>query len=242
MHEKKNISFSLFSIYRGGEVRIEVSLRSPSPPRFLSFIMFAISKNSPRLCICCSPACTTGERGRMSLLWTSPGGEEGKWRNLPWSGWWGWEGKVEGIACASADVPRCHFTSAAEWITRQMFNVKARLSHQANSHTHTHTQPGPAKTCEQYSLSLHQEAWLSERSYQGTDFTPTKKFSRGGGKKKRLWCAQKTHKHSEWNAFSWNSLSLMKCFYSIMHFQTPFDLSLVPAQKPAFNTERQKLL
>ena len=41
----------------------------------------------------------------------------------------GWVGGV----CVQADVPQCHSTSWNEWITQQMFNVRARLSRQPNA-------------------------------------------------------------------------------------------------------------
>lgn len=64
-----------------------------------------------------------------------------------------YEGQVAGIACTSADVPWCHSTSTAEWITQQMFNVKARLSRQPNTHMHAPAMQRYAYTL--YNLLLH---------------------------------------------------------------------------------------
>lgn len=111
---------------------------------------------SSRPHICYSSAHTTGEKipgcrfGELAAWW---GGqrmqpsERGIWvMNLGALRGAGFEDTAHTLA----DVPQCHSASPAEWITRQMFNVKAGLSCQENTfkhmpdsgghiHTHTHT-------------------------------------------------------------------------------------------------------
>lgn len=79
-----------------------------------------------------------------------PLGEEGKWRNHQKGDlvWWT-RGLARGRFCrdrhTSADVPRCHSTSTDEWITQQMFNVKAELSRQENTHKRIQYRPRKEK-------------------------------------------------------------------------------------------------
>lgn len=97
---------------------------------------------SRRPCICSSPAYTTGERSRMSLLWTRHGGEEGKWRNhqKKWYRWWSWgltRGRLQGWPAPRQMCLGVTPHLQPKWINQQMFNVKARLSRQPKTHMHT---------------------------------------------------------------------------------------------------------
>lgn len=109
-------------------------------PRFLSFIVFAISK-SPQGYASAVPQCAQlGENARCHIceLAAVERRENDAIRKVVWVVKpRPYEGQVAGIARTSADVPWCHSTSATEWITQQMFNVKARLSRQPNTHMHT---------------------------------------------------------------------------------------------------------
>lgn len=112
-------------------------------PRFLSFIMFAISKSPQGYASAVLQRAQLGKEAGChfcELATVERRENDANITKVVWVVKLGpCEGQVAGIACTSADVPWCHSTSAAEWITQQMFNVKARLSRQPNTHiAHTH--------------------------------------------------------------------------------------------------------
>lgn len=161
------------------------------------------------------------------------------------------EGQVAGIARTSADVPRCHCTSTAEWITRQMFNVKAGLSRQPNTthirthtyqlckDTHTHTAqfittlgrlaPQGVKPKPWHSPSMW--LWL-KITKQRLNSTYTKVFGEWLEKKQHiLWCAWKHTQHTDCNVVllklaESHEMSLQYNVFS----DSLFDLWLVPSE------------
>lgn len=169
---------------------------------------------------------------RMSLLWTGSGGELGKWRKQAVVVRQGlWKGRLQGSPAPRQMCLGVTPHARPNESPGQMFNVKAGLSRRPR---HARAPTSRCKDMHARSTNYHYiRMWLREGSddHVHLDVTLTTKKAeiRIGLNLETFFCKSAINTHNALTKiqFCSNSLSLMKCFYRIMYFQTLFDLCLV---------------